>query len=111
MPTSDPYLERRASVRYSCRSDARLCFPPPPGHEACVRATARDISTGGISLIVSQWFGQGTLVRIELQNGTRDAVRQINACVMHSTLLPDGQWFVGCAFLERLSPEDMGPFI
>src|SRR5579884_1805538 len=107
MNTRDRNPDRRASVRYSCRSNARLCFPPAADHESCVHARARDISSGGLSLIVSQWFGQGTPLRVELQNEARGVSRQLSACVMHSTLLPDGSWFIGCAFTERLGPEEL----
>src|SRR5947209_9836578 len=88
--------ERRASVRFPCRWDATCRQPSAAGNEACVRARARDISTGGVSVIVPQWFGRGTLLWIDLHDGPRERSRSVLARVMHATLQPDGTWFVGC---------------
>lgn len=100
-----PTKERRASVRYPCRLDVAWKFPPASRHLACLQATTQDLSTGGISLIVPQWFGPGSIIRLELQ--ASEKVHTLDACVMHASLQQDGNWFLGCAWVTPLSPDDL----
>jgi hypothetical protein len=102
-----PTVERRATIRYPLTSEifCRL-LQEHAGHSA-VPARARDISTGGLSLVAPVGFGQGTILHIELQTRTETFTQPLHACVMHATAQPDGQWFIGCAFLDKLSPDEL----
>jgi len=104
-------VERRASVRYACRAHARVSVAQTIGHALGVQARVRDISTGGISLIMSQWFGPGTILEIEFARGEARSQRAFTASVMHATLLPDGEWFLGCALVDHLDPSHLREFI
>jgi hypothetical protein len=99
--------DRRASVRYPCSPQTLCRIPRPLSHEACLPATVRDVSTGGISVIVAQWFGPGSLLRIDLENTARGFSRTLFAQVMHAALQGDGRWFIGCALLHQLSPDEL----
>jgi len=106
VPATDPD-DRRACVRYPCSPGTSCRIPRPLSHDACLPATIRDISTGGISVIVSQWFGPGSLLRIDLENAARGFSRTLFAQVMHAAVQADGRWFIGCALLHQLSPDEL----
>jgi hypothetical protein len=100
-----PTKERRASVRHPVQMSVAWKFPPACRHLSCLQATTQDLSSGGVSLVVPQWFGTGTMIRVELQGAS--AVRTLDACVMHATLQKDGTWFLGCAWVTPLSPDEL----
>jgi hypothetical protein len=102
-----PTVERRATIRYPCTSEIICRLLQAHDGKSSVPARARDISTGGLSLVVPFGFGQGTILHIELQTRAQSFSRPLHACVMHATAQPDGQWFIGCAFLDKLSPDEL----
>jgi hypothetical protein len=100
-------VERRATIRYPCTSEIFCRLLQVQGGHSAVPARARDISTGGVSLVAPVGFGQGTILHIELQTCADTLSQPLHACVMHATAQPDGQWFIGCAFLDKLSPDQL----
>src|SRR5262249_55421430 len=73
-------------------------------------ARVRNISRGGISLVVQRHFETGELLTVELPGAEPDSRYTVLACVVHVRPLPDGAWALGCTFSGELSPEDLAAF-
>jgi len=103
-------IERRASTRYpcnlatSCRLIASISGDPVPGR-------VRNISSGGISLVVSHPFESGSLVLIELRSMTRNVSGQLQVRVIYSIEHPSGDWILGASFVKPLGEEDLKTFL
>lgn len=96
--------ERRVWVRYLCNLPT-LCHPVLTKDDQCWSGQVRNISRGGVNLVVSRRFEPGTLLQIELQ-GPQDAEpRTILARVVHARTCDAGHWAIGCAFPWELAEE------
>ena len=100
--------ERRAWVRYptdlpgSCqplgqRRDDNLWWS----------AQVRDLSAGGIGLVVSRRFEVGTILSVELPSTTQGPSVSVLARVVRCAALADGRWLIGCEFASPLSEDDV----
>ena len=98
--------ERRAWVRYAC-NQAAFCRSLAPEEYFLWTARARDISRGGISLIVSNRFEPGTILAVELLSTNQASSHAAQVRVIHVTAQPAGGWQLGCEFLERLSEDTL----
>jgi c-di-GMP-binding flagellar brake protein YcgR len=99
------YSNRRGAVRYQCA-------PATPGQvqlggEEWQRAWVLDLSLGGIGLLLSRAIEPGTQIVVHLKNATRDKVYQLTARICHATRQPDGDWILGCEFIEKLTDDQM----
>jgi hypothetical protein len=110
-----PKPERRAAPRYRCRSDGPSRLIIARRYE-CRWTRARDVSTNGLSLLVSGPLEPGTLAFLRLQGRLDSPPLTLLAEVIHATEQPDGNWIVGCKFdsvcgdltpAERLKLQDL----
>jgi hypothetical protein len=69
-------------------------------------AQVRDLSSGGIGLVICYPFKPGTYVAIDLQRGTALA-RSLLARVVHANEQADGTWTIGCEFVKPLRQSDV----
>jgi hypothetical protein len=103
----DPYLppgsERRASIRYLCKPE--VLHATVDGDPWMARV--RNISTGGISLIISRSFEPGSVIDVHLMNTRRKTSRQLDVKVVYAVEYPDGEWILGGEFVHRLSGDDL----
>ena len=101
-----PTTERRAAPRH------------PPGPAAACRLTVvlggvvrpvviRDISAGGIDLVVHRPFEPGTDLALELLNAAKNFSRTVRVHVVHADPQGDGDWSVGFAFASRLADDEL----
>lgn len=99
--------DRRAWVRYHSKPETP--FFAITGEEEIIswRAKVRDVSRGGISLVVNNEFGEGAIVEIELPSPEADVSRLMLARVVRSETYEGIQYILGCAFLEQLSEDDV----
>jgi hypothetical protein len=98
-----PKRERRAWVRLP--SDGEVsCRLEGTGNGWLGRI--RDISQGGIALILRRQIQPETDLIVELATRAGE-VRSLPARVVRVTLERDGCWITGCAFASTLSPEDL----
>lgn len=99
--------DRRAWVRR--HSTPETPFFAVTGEEEIIawRARVRDVSNGGISLVVNNSFPEGALIEIELPNPDADVSRIMLARVVRAETTEGIQWVLGCAFLEPLSDEEV----
>jgi len=103
-------IERRASTRYPCNlaTSCRL-IATVPGE--AVPARVRNISVGGLSLVLGHALDAGTLLSIELRSMTRNIVRTLQVRVIYSIEHPSGDWILGTHFLQPLTDEELKGFL
>ncbi len=100
--------ERRVRVRYP--SGVRVHLQAQNGTGGLrLSARVRDISLGGISLLVERPFEPGELLSIELPGPGGETRSTALACVVHATARGD-EWVVGCTFAHELTDADLQPF-
>jgi PilZ domain len=97
--------ERRVCVRRTSMAEAAS---RPIGAQDTLSwaAQVRDLSSGGIGLVISHPFRPGTYVAIDLQRGTALA-RSLLARVVHANEQPGGTWSIGCEFVKPLTQSDV----
>lgn len=102
-------MERRAWIRIGCdleivgRSTGRIS-------SSGWTAKVRDISVGGLGLLLRHCFQPGTPLMIELKSRDGSLCRTLSVRVMRVQSVVDDThtaWLLGCAFSEPLSVEDL----
>jgi hypothetical protein len=103
-----PQNERRAYVRLA--SDlASTCHLPGGAREVGWPGRVRDISRGGVGLLMRHCFRPGTALEIELRGRSGEVLRTVAARVVHATAVrADGHtcWLLGCALDHVLTDEE-----
>jgi hypothetical protein len=103
------HAERRAFVRLA--SDlAASARPSERGHDVGWPGRVRDISRGGVGLLLQHRFRPGTDLTIELRENSGKLLRTVDARVAHaSAVLDDGNpcWLLGCSFAQPLTDEEL----
>ena len=74
---------------------------------SCWPAYVQDISTDGVGLVVGLFHKTGTSFPLKLVNSRNNYVRSVQARVVRTIRRPDGQWFVGCSFSQRLNQNEL----
>jgi PilZ domain len=100
--------ERRVSVRYPINPETECCTIVPE-YGGCP-AWVRDLSAGGVCLVVEQLFATGTWLTVELENAEKSLVRRLRARVIHSAEIPFDRWLHGCQFERELTAEELQAF-
>jgi hypothetical protein len=100
-----PGRERRAWVRLSSERDIS-CRPIAGLAEASWLGTVRDISQGGIGLMLKRRFEPGTGLFIEVATNPGE-LRCLPARVVRVTRDETGCWMTGCAFASLLTPDEL----
>jgi hypothetical protein len=98
-------VECRAWERQPC--DLRTACQPiaaSRGHELSWPAKIRDLSPGGVGLVIERRFEPGVILFLELTSTTSGSPETLMARVIHATPLARHRWLLGCAFCSRLSP-------
>jgi PilZ domain len=70
----------------------------------------RDVSPGGIGLILGRRFEPGTALILELARDA-DESRRLLVRVVHATRETKRRWIVGCAYAYALSQEELRTFL
>src|SRR5205814_2331971 len=70
-------------------------------------ARVRDISTGGLCLVLSRRFERGAGLAIEVPGADGESPSTLLARVMHVRAEAGGGWALGCAFVSPLSDEEL----
>jgi hypothetical protein len=99
-------IDRRASTRYpcnlstSCRIAALVAGDPIPGR-------VRNISAGGISLVLGHPVDGGDEITVELRSNFRHFARAMLVRVAYCVEHPSGDWIVGAAFTQPMTEEEV----
>lgn len=105
-----PTRECRVYERHPC--DLQTSCQPPSfgtGKESKWQGSVRDISTGGIGLVLRRRFERGTGLVIELPGG--DEPTTVLVRVVHVKAQPGGAWALGCVFVSPLSDEELNALL
>jgi hypothetical protein len=100
--------ECRVRPRHSCDLEAS-CQPVAARSSDDVHwpGTIRDLSTGGLGLVLKRRFEPGAGLAIELPAQKDRPEETLLARVRHATRLPDGSWLHGCKFISELSDDEL----
>jgi hypothetical protein len=75
-----------------------------------LQVRVRNISLGGVNLLVERSFEPGTMLSIELPGASEETHCTVLACVVHCVQDEDNQWSLGCDFSRELSEADLASF-
>jgi hypothetical protein len=81
----------------AARGDRDMFWP------ACIK----DISAGGMGLVLTRRFERGTGLAIEIPATADSSADTLLAKVVHVARLPDGRWLLGCAFVSVLGDDEV----
>jgi hypothetical protein len=101
--------ERRAWVRYGTDLDV-ACRAADSLKDFGWMAKVRNISGGGIGLVLRHRFRPGSSLFIELKSRSGDLCRTVTVKVIHATPVRDGDahaWLMGCIFAVPISDEEV----
>jgi hypothetical protein len=105
-----PADERRVWVRHP--SVARITVQAQAdGNDGRLSARVRNVSRGGVNLIVNHPFAAGEMISVDIPGNTPEQGASVLACIVHVSTLPDGMYALGCAFSEMLDEEDLAGFV
>ncbi len=111
-PSSSPKpprgVELRVWERFSCGLETS-CQPLAArgDNDMCWSARIKDISAGGMGLVLTRRFERGTSLAIEIPATAASPADTLLAKVMHVTRLPGGEWLLGCAFVSTLGDDEV----
>jgi hypothetical protein len=109
--SSNKGADRRASVRYPCDPDSfsadNSCRPVTAPKKESWSAVVRDVSTGGIGIVINRRFEPGTLLTVDLEDAERTARRSLLVRVMRITQENSSAWMHGCAFTHKMSESEL----
>lgn len=106
-PSAGVCSDRRAYVRLASDLSA-TCTASGRAGEPGWAARVRDISRGGVGLILEHRFRPGTRLTLQLRARSGELLYTVNGRVAHATaILESGNpcWLLGCAFDRPLSEE------
>ncbi len=104
--------ERRAWVRHplgvgTCGViDTSICGGQPDSEEIWP-LVVRDVSIGGIGVLLARRFEMGTELSIELSAGPDASPRRLAARVVRIVPEKAGHWIHGCMFREKLTEDEL----
>jgi hypothetical protein len=87
--------DRRAAPRFACDVGG-TCKPAVLADDKRWAGRVKDVSAGGLGLLVQRRFEPGTLLRVDLSGAEPDAPQSLFVTVVHLRPLPGGQWLLGC---------------
>ena len=105
-PAQSGVEQRRKYPRSRC-GPATFCILVAGTHVKPDLAGVRDISRGGIGLILARPIKPGKVVTLNLFNVTRNFACQVVMRVIYANKQVDGSYFVGGAFGEPLIEEEV----
>jgi hypothetical protein len=102
----------RVYERHACDLPA-ACQPPTAwnAQEFKWPATIRDVSVGGVRLLLRRRFEPGAGLAIELPGADEASPSTVLARVVHVHGQEDGGWVLGCAFVSRLGDEELNALL
>jgi hypothetical protein len=108
-PSASLHLERRTFVRLASDLSA-ACRPVGRRHSVSWPGKVRDISRGGIGLLLRHCFRCGTRLSIGLWDRAGTFLRTVQVRVVHVTPLREEGgpvWLLGCVFDQPLTEEEL----
>jgi c-di-GMP-binding flagellar brake protein YcgR len=104
-------LERRRSHRQVVHMTTYCRSWSPNADDLWWGGRVRDLSAGGVGLLLPHPLSPGTEVEVELIDPLDDLVLVRKATVAHLTVYARNQWLVGCRFVAELSPAEQAQWL
>jgi hypothetical protein len=104
-----PTEERRVWVRHPC-SLATTVQAAGDAEPTPILARVRNVSHGGIMLVVGRRIEPGDLIRIDLPADSEGGESAVLACVLRVNPAGNEEWTLNCAFSADLSEHDWRVF-
>jgi hypothetical protein len=101
--------ERRVRVRYPVSLQTTVRPADGEGPEL-LSARVRNISRGGINLLLDEPLDPGGLLSVELPDAHGGPTHAVLACIIHASPHGEGQWAVGCTFSRELGDTELNAF-
>jgi serine/threonine protein kinase len=98
--------ERRATVRSLSRLKG-TCRPYAADKKGQWNADVRDVSAGGMALVVSRRFEPGTVLQVKLPGTEGASRREYVVGVVRLQADSPKTWVIGCIFPRRMSDEEV----
>jgi hypothetical protein len=73
----------------------------------CLDAWVVDISLKGLGLLLDRSLDKGTLLFVELEATPAALPVELLANVVRTTPVAEGEWIIGCDFVNGLSEEEL----
>ena len=115
MPDSDPaspslvqtpVIDKRARVRYRCESlQHNRAFIS--NSSKTLAAQVVDLSRTGVGLLLEAPIEKGTMLLIELGDGSKDVSFELMAEVVYAQQNETGAWRCGCELLREISEDEL----
>jgi hypothetical protein len=97
--------EKRTNVRYPC--DCQVRCVPDGLDDTTVTGRIRNISLGGMGLVVATPVEPGTSMTVELLRPPTRAQASLVVFVVHVRPMPIRGWFLGCVFPHSLGEAEI----
>jgi hypothetical protein len=100
--------DRRAFVRLAAELSA-TCAPAATGHDVGWPGKVRDISRGGVGLLLRHRFRPGTHLEVDLRHISGRPLRIVRVRVVRAAaIVADNHpcWLLGCVFENPLSDQE-----
>lgn len=102
--------DRRDALRYPC-SLATSCHVVASLVGSSGTAKVRNLSAGGISLVLDHGVEPHSTVSVQLVNTKRNDTCTVQVRVIYNIEHPSGEWIVGGAFTRPLRDEELQAFL
>lgn len=101
-----PAGDGRRWVRFPCNVET-VCYTwvTAPGEQCAARIL--NISAGGIGLLLPCQFEGGTLLLFKVPGSPAQAPQSMLVRVVRCIEQDNGDWFLGCEFVEKLSDDEV----
>ncbi len=106
-PVRPPIEAPRPPSRKSLAALEASCHPIASARDDPWPAQVRDLSSGGIGLLIKRRFEPGTLLAVELQSLSQDFSRTLVARVIHAKSQGGGDWVIGCILASKLDDDEL----
>jgi hypothetical protein len=100
------WSKRRVEPRYQCGPATPARVADRRGQNP-QRVWVLNLSLGGAGLLLAEPLAAGTPIVVHLKTESPPRFYELPARVAHSTARVNGDWVVGCAFSDRLTPDDL----
>jgi hypothetical protein len=74
-------------------------------------APVQNLSARGVALLSRCAFAAGTILKVQLVNGSATFSLLVATRVVHCNPVATGEYYLGCEFDHPLAPAEMGPFL
>lgn len=97
---------QRATIRYRC-APATIGKVFMSDDQEFQRACIINLSLKGIGLQLARRLELGQFILVSMRSNDGTQVYEVSAQVAHCSLLPHGDWYVGCELTLALTHDDL----